>query len=140
MRLLIASLILLFGLAANAAEVDITWQAPTQNVDGTPLTDLAGFTVYVGESTRNYTQSVVINDPTATSAVVQVTIPLSQGDNDVYIAMTASDDDGNESAYSNEIVQTVTVVDDVPPDAPTILTLTITIGIDCPDGVTCVVQ
>jgi len=31
----------------------LSWQAPTDNVDGTPLTDLAGFRVYYGNSVND---------------------------------------------------------------------------------------
>ncbi|MDZ7670049.1 MAG: hypothetical protein U5Q16_11745 [Gammaproteobacteria bacterium] len=33
----------------------IRWQAPTQNEDGTPLNDLAGYVIYWGTQSREYT-------------------------------------------------------------------------------------
>lgn len=33
---------------AEAASIDVSWTAPTTNVDGSPLTDLAGYRLYVG--------------------------------------------------------------------------------------------
>jgi hypothetical protein len=33
---------------ADARNVTLTWASPTQNVDGSPLTDLQGYYVYVG--------------------------------------------------------------------------------------------
>jgi len=36
-------------LAQNQA-FTLTWSAPTQNEDGTPLTDLLGYYIYVGDS------------------------------------------------------------------------------------------
>jgi len=125
---------------ARAAESTINWQAPTQNVDGSPLTDLAGYLVYFGPGPRTYSGNVAIDDPNATTATVQFAADwLQPGDNEIYIAMTAIDGAGNESAYSNEIRRTVAVVDDVAPGTPIIITVTIEIGIDCPAGVTCTV-
>jgi len=38
-------------LHMEAASLTVSWQAPTTNVDGTPLTDLAGYRIYVSTST-----------------------------------------------------------------------------------------
>lgn len=125
---------------ASAAETTLNWQAPTQNVDGSPLTDLAGYLVYFGSSSRSYLGNVAIQDPAATSATVSFAADwLVPGENRIFIAMTALDDDGNESPYSNEISRLVTVTDDVAPGSPIIITITIEIGVDCPVGVTCTV-
>jgi ABC-type glycerol-3-phosphate transport system substrate-binding protein len=40
------------GSSSNSAT--LTWDAPTTNVDGTPLTDLAGYKVYYGTALGNY--------------------------------------------------------------------------------------
>jgi hypothetical protein len=81
--------------------VTLNWQPPAQNVDGTPLTDLAGYRIYYGQRSRNYTDSVPINGTTRSS----YSLNLSSGD--YYFAMTAIDADGNESGYSNEVLKTV---------------------------------
>jgi hypothetical protein len=75
--------------------------APTENVDGTPLTDLAGYRVYYGTSSRGYGNPVAVANPTQSS----VEIPAPSGN--YYVAMTALDAEGNESAYSNEVLKTV---------------------------------
>jgi len=80
--------------------VNITWQAPSQNVDGTPLTDLAGFRIYYGEESRAYTRSLSVDD----AAAVSHALTLSTGS--YFVAMTAVDDGGNESAFSNEVLKT----------------------------------
>lgn len=79
----------------------ITWQRPTENVDGSPLDGLASFRIYVGDTPRNYHSYVEVLDPTAESFYVEL-LP-----GDYHMAMTALDDGGNESAYSNEIIKTV---------------------------------
>ena len=98
-------------------EISINWVPPTQNVDGTPLTDLAGYTVYYGTESAQYPTDFVVDNPTQTSTVFTV-LNLPSGAI-VYVAMTASDDDGNESAYSNEVafgpfLETDTSVPNIP--------------------------
>ena len=61
-RLLAILTLCAVALAASAAEpivkVQLTWTMPTNNMDGTPLTDLAGAKVYYGTSSSNYTEIV----------------------------------------------------------------------------------
>ena len=80
--------------------VALSWVAPAENVDGSPLVDLNGYRIYYGDASRNYSDMVDVVNPTATSH----TLSLASGD--YYVAMTALDGDGNESAYSNEVLKT----------------------------------
>ncbi|TDJ31788.1 MAG: hypothetical protein E2O59_00245 [Gammaproteobacteria bacterium] len=80
--------------------LQLTWVAPTENVDGSALTDLAGYKIYYGTQSGNYSDSVDVSDPGATQH--DLTVPMET----YYLAMTALDADGNESAYSNEVVKT----------------------------------
>lgn len=93
------------------AAVQLCWVAPTQNVDGTPLTDLDAFRVYYGPEPRAYTSTLDLPDETQTCHAFSVT----PGPH--YFAMTAIDADGNESAYSNEVLRTEVG----PPQPPVIL-------------------
>ena len=77
----------------------LNWVAPTENVDGTPLTDLAGYRIYYGDSSRAYLNSADVNDSGATSYAL--TVPSGS----YYVAMTALNLSGDESAYSNEILK-----------------------------------
>jgi len=79
--------------------VALSWVAPTQNVDGTTLNDLAGYRIYYGTESRAYSDMVDVTAPGSTSH----TLYLPSGD--YYMAMTALDGDGNESAYSNEVLK-----------------------------------
>lgn len=79
----------------------LRWQAPRENVDGTPLTDLAGYVIYWGTSSRNYTGSHTINSPTAT----EWEATMAAGS--YYFAMTAFDAENNESGYSNEVLKII---------------------------------
>src|SRR5690606_2021147 len=89
----------MLSVAVNAP-VDLQWDPPTENVDGSPLTDLAGYRIYYGTSSRAYTEVV-----TASKDVTRHAVKLPSGE--YHFAMTALDADGNESAYSNEVVKTV---------------------------------
>lgn len=94
------SAVAMISVAVNGT-VTLNWQAPTQNVDGTPLTDLAGYRIHYGTTSRSYTQSVAVGTSGATSHALQ----LPSGT--YYFAMTALDAQGNESAYSNEVIKSV---------------------------------
>jgi hypothetical protein len=74
----------------------LTWDPPTTNADGTPLTDLAGYKIYYGTLTRNYTK--VINVGNVTTYTIENLNPDTY-----YFAVTAYDNSGNESGYSNEV-------------------------------------
>jgi hypothetical protein len=76
----------------------LSWTAPTQNEDGSPLTDLAGYRVYWGTSSRNYSNSVTINNPGVTTYVVE---NLLAG-RTYFFATTAGNGDGVYSDYSVE--------------------------------------
>lgn len=146
MRYLLAALLLTVTPAAFAACPDplpedticLEWEAPTQNVDGTPLTDLAGFQIKYGFASRDYEADLVdVPDPSRTDQVVstngEIVIPspgAEGGDVEVFFAMTAYDDDGNISADSNEVTRTVTFPDTGAPQPPRIITLLLNVRTD----------
>ncbi len=78
----------------------LAWSAPTTNTDGTPLTDLAGYKVYYGTSSGNYTQSINIGNVTTYTVS-----NLSPGT--YYFSVTSYDSSGIESTYSNEVSKTI---------------------------------
>lgn len=79
----------------------IRWQAPTQNVDGSPVNDLAGYRVHWGVLSRNYTDNLTI----AQAGVTEWEVDLPTGE--YFFALTAFDAEGNESAYSNEVLKLI---------------------------------
>lgn len=79
----------------------LVWQAPTENLDGTPLKDLAGFKVHWGERSRQYTGSHLIDSPSTTSWEPDIESGT------YYFAVTAFDQEGTSSWYSNEVVKGV---------------------------------
>ena len=94
----------------------LNWQPPTENVDGTPLDDLAGYRVYTVQSGA-YTQVKDITTPLPTYLSVEITEGNIGETREV--VMTAYDTDSNESSYSNMVVKTI--VDITPPSEGVIL-------------------
>jgi hypothetical protein len=73
----------------------LLWNAPTHNTNGTRLEDLAGYTIYYGTSRNALTQTVEVEDPTATGYVLS---DLRAGT--YYFAVAAYTWKGTESARS----------------------------------------
>lgn len=86
----------------GTGSVTLSWAAPTQNEDGTPLTDLAGYKLYWGTTLGNYPNSVTIDNPGVTTYVVE---NLASGTY-VFVA-TAFNNSGFESRFSNTTTKTV---------------------------------
>ena len=53
----------------------LAWQPPTENEDGTPLTDLAGYRIYYGTSSGKYSEEVLLDSPGLTSYVIDNLAP-----------------------------------------------------------------
>ena len=82
--------------------VTLSWTAPTQNSDGSALTDLAGYKIYYAKNSGSYDRSVVLDNPGITTYVVEQLSPATY-----YFAATAFNSTGVESSYSAEIARTV---------------------------------
>jgi hypothetical protein len=81
------------------AEVDTRWVAPTENEDGTPLADLAGYRLYWGRTSGGpYPNRADIESPAETSYTI-----AGLADGEWYLVMTAVTDRGVESEFSNEV-------------------------------------
>jgi hypothetical protein len=59
-----------FSITVTTGSASLSWTAPTENTNGTPLTNLAGYTIYYGTSPGELTQTIQVADPGATSYVV----------------------------------------------------------------------
>lgn len=87
-------------LGVAVTDNTVRWAAPTENVDGTQLTDLDGFAVYWGDRSRNYSTSVNLG-----SGAREWTLDVAPGT--YYLAVTAINSQNEESGYSNEIVKVI---------------------------------
>jgi hypothetical protein len=90
-------------MALGNGSATLSWTAPTQNADGSPLTNLASYRIHWGTSSRNYTESVTINNPGLTTYVLG---NLLSGTT-YYFATTDGNSLGEFSAYSNEATKTI---------------------------------
>jgi hypothetical protein len=82
----------------STGNATLDWIPPTQNSDGTVLTDLAGYRVHYGTSPDQLTQSVRIANPGLTSYVVDDLAPGTW-----YFAITTYSAAGKESVLSGVI-------------------------------------
>jgi hypothetical protein len=80
----------------GSGSANLSWTAPTENTDGTPLTDLAGYHNYYGTSAGAWTSTITVLDATETAYVVA---GLASGT--YYFAVVAFNSEGVDSAQSN---------------------------------------
>lgn len=86
--------------SSGAATLD--WMPPTENSDGSVLTNLAGYTVYYGSSPGSLTQSVKITNP-GLASYTMTNLPSGTW----YFAVTSYSSAGAESARSGVVSTTI---------------------------------
>lgn len=88
-----------FAIAVTAisnGRATLSWTAPTENTDGSALANLSGYRIRYGTSAGALTQTIVIDNASVTTYVVEDLAPATW-----YFAVTAVNSSGSESAYSN---------------------------------------
>ncbi len=85
-------------VAALNGVATLDWLPPTENSDGSALTNLAGYTVYYGTSPDNLAQSVKVTNPGLTAYTVT---GLTSGT--WYFAVTSYSASGVESNRTNTV-------------------------------------
>ena len=83
--------------------VQFDWTPPTHNEDGTQMTDLAGFNLYLYDYIREGDSAErrlieTINDPSVTTRTINL-----EGYRDWYVSITAFNEEGIESVHSNGV-------------------------------------
>ena len=106
------------AVTAFAGTITLAWDAPTTNIDGTPLTDLAGYKIYYGPTSGSYTNTLDVGNVT-TSVVNNLTDGLTY-----YFTVSAYNSAGVESSFSNEVSKTL------PSTQSTLTTFTVTATAD----------
>ncbi len=88
-----------FAIAVNqpaTRSATLSWAAPTQNVDGTALVNLAGFRIYYGTSSTALNKTIEVANPSISTYVIDGLAPATY-----YFAVRAYTSAGTESANSN---------------------------------------
>jgi hypothetical protein len=88
--------------SAGAGGATLHWEMPTENTNGTPLTDLQGYTIVYGESPGSMNQWVQISDIGTTSYVLSGLTPGTW-----YFAVLSYTASGVNSALSNVVSKTI---------------------------------
>jgi fibronectin type 3 domain-containing protein len=84
----------------NKPLTQFLWTAPVEREDGTafdPGTEIGEYRIYWGESQGDYQNTIVVAGNTLYTDLDFNTLPLP-----LYLVMTAVDNDGRESMYSQE--------------------------------------
>ena len=87
---------------AALGSMTLSWTPPTENTDGSAITDLTGYYIYYGSTSRSYPNRVRIDNPSISTYVIESLIPDTY-----YVAATSFNSVGVESTFSDEAVKTV---------------------------------
>lgn len=87
---------------ASSGAASLTWLPPTENTDGSSLTNLAGFRIVYGASATQLTQTIQVTNVGMSSYVVENLAPGTY-----YFAVRAYTSAGAESAESNVVAKIV---------------------------------
>ena len=82
--------------------VTLTWQPPTQNSDGSALTNLAGYNIHYGTQSQDYTNVIKVANPGLATYVID---GLPAGT--YYFSVAAYNTSGIESSFSPEVSASV---------------------------------
>jgi hypothetical protein len=84
--------------ATGSESYTLSWVPPTQNEDGSELTDLAGYRIYYGMIPGEYTETVAVDSAGLTSFVLDNLAP-----GQYFLVMTAINSAELESRYTAEL-------------------------------------
>lgn len=94
-----------FTITANSTALGsatLSWQAPTENTDGSTITDLAGYRIVYGTSAGALNRIIEVTNPSVTSYVVDQLTSATW-----YFAVKAYSASGAESSQSNVASKTI---------------------------------
>ena len=83
-------------VATAGGAVNVSWVPPTERIDGSPLFDLAGYTVHWGPAPDDFSHSARIENPGVTLYMIENLTPATW-----YVVVTAFDSQGIESDFSD---------------------------------------
>jgi hypothetical protein len=80
----------------------LSWNPPTQNTNGSPLTDLAGYKIYYGRSKNFLNRSVTVDNPGLTRYMIENLAPAWW-----HFAMTSVNTTGQESPRTQTVAKQI---------------------------------
>jgi hypothetical protein len=89
-------------VAQSNGSAALAWDPPTENTDGSALTNLKGYRIHYGTQSGNYTSTVTVNSPGITSYLIENLAP-----GEYYFAISAITTSGAESDLSGEASKTI---------------------------------
>lgn len=89
-------------VAVGQQGVTLSWNPPTQNADGSPLNNLAGYKIRYGEAPGIYTTTIPLSNPGLASHFIEGLVPSTY-----YFVISSYNSQGIESNYSNEVSKTI---------------------------------
>ena len=87
---------------ASSGAVTLNWTPPTENTNGSPLTNLSGYDIHYGTASGDYSQTVAVSNPGLATYVVD-----NLGPGTYYFSVGAVNSTGAESPLSPEVSVTV---------------------------------
>jgi hypothetical protein len=90
------------AVGTGTGTATLSWTPPTENSDGSTLTDLAGYEVHYGQSQNNLNQSVRLTNPSLSTFVVE-----NLGSGTWYFALVAVNSRGTSSVFSTLASKTI---------------------------------
>jgi hypothetical protein len=88
--------------SSSTGSVKLSWMAPTENTDGTPITNLAGYHIYYGAGSGEMTATVTVAGAAATTYTIA---GLAAGT--YYFSVRAYNSEGVDSDQSNVTNETI---------------------------------
>lgn len=86
----------------GTGSVTLAWVAPTDNTNGTPVTNLAGYVIEYGTNSASLNQTVTVASPSTTSYTVQ-----NLGAGTWYFGVAAYTTDGAQSSFTTPVSETI---------------------------------
>jgi hypothetical protein len=90
------------GGVVSTGSATVSWQAPTQNTDGSALSDLAGYRIVYGTNQSSMNQTIQISNPGTTAYVIDGLTSATW-----YFAVKAYTTAGSESSNSSIASKTI---------------------------------
>ncbi|MEX2150385.1 MAG: putative Ig domain-containing protein [Steroidobacteraceae bacterium] len=85
-----------------AGSVTLSWYPPTQNADGSALTDLAGYRIHYGRDVDSLNQVITLNNPGLTTLFIDDLASATW-----HFSMTSFNSSGSESERSPTVSKTI---------------------------------